>query len=99
MCDAQSITTQLPELETLKPNAFGLYGMLGTVWEWTSSLYMPYPAHAGDGRDDLALAGQRTARGGSFRTHRDAIGCGVRHALEPDQRYDDVGFRIVRFLR
>ena len=77
-------------------NAFGLYGMLGGVWEWTSSLYLPYPVVAGDGRDDAGHDGPRVLRGGSFRIHRNELGCGVRRPAAPDTRQDDVGFRIVR---
>jgi len=98
ICDSENYTGKLPELETLKPNKFGLYDMLGTVWEWTSSLYLPYPIAEDDDRDNLSKSGPRVARGGSFRTHRKALGCGVRNALETGKRYDDIGFRIVRFL-
>ena len=98
LCDSVNYQGQLPELETLKPNKFGLYDMLGTVWEWTSSLYLPYPIDSDDGRDELKKDGPRVARGGSFKTHRNDLGCGVRNALDSGQRFEDVGFRIVRFL-
>ena len=87
-----------PTIEGLKANKFGLYDMLGGVWEWTSSLYIPYPAVEGDGRDDRTRAGERVLRGGSFRTPIDEMGCAVRRGCETDIRLDDVGFRIVRSL-
>jgi formylglycine-generating enzyme required for sulfatase activity len=79
-----------------KTNPFGLLGMLGGVWEWTSSLAKPYPAVAGDGRDAPAAPGPRVLRGGSFRSSRESIGCGVRRACDPGAVHDDVGFRILR---
>lgn len=82
-----------------RPNPSGLLGMLGGVWEWTSSLFLPYPAADGDGRDDLGAPGPRVLRGGSFRALPEHIGCGVRRAAEPDLRRDDIGFRIARGFR
>ena len=99
MCDAQSMGATTPPLETLEANEFGLYDMLGMVWEWTSSLYLPYPVTPNDGRDDPNRPGNRVARGGSFQVDRTNIGSAVRKSLDPNYRSSDVGFRIVRSLR
>jgi iron(II)-dependent oxidoreductase len=43
----------------------GVLDMAGNAWQWTSSLYRPYPYRADDGREDLDAPGERVSRGGS----------------------------------
>ena len=95
---AENVPESLPDVESLRANPFGLYEMLGTVWEWTSSLHAPYPAVPGDGRDDRNAPGERVARGGSFRDRMEDMSCGKRLPLPPETVRDDLGFRIVRLL-
>jgi formylglycine-generating enzyme required for sulfatase activity len=96
--DCQNCNGRMPPLETKQANGHGLHDMLGTAWEWTGTLYKSYPVAAGDGRDDPTSAGARVIRGGSFRLHRDEMGCALRRSVEPSYKADDLGFRIVRSL-
>lgn len=88
----------LHPMEGKRANPFGLYDMLGGVWEWTSSKYRAYPATAGDGRDEPGGPEARVLRGGSFRCLLEQLTCTLRRGESPDARFDDVGFRIVRSL-
>jgi formylglycine-generating enzyme required for sulfatase activity len=75
----------------------GVYDLSGNLWEWTSSLYRPYPYRADDGREDPAVPDDfRVVRGGSW-YHRAFQARGAyRGALyRPYHANDNVGFRIV----
>lgn len=45
---------------------FGHSDMLGQVWEWTNSLFRPYPYVNGDGRENRYDPSQRVMRGGNW---------------------------------
>jgi eukaryotic-like serine/threonine-protein kinase len=45
---------------------YGVYGMSGNVWEWTSSVFKLYPYDPTDGREDPKSLSERIARGGSW---------------------------------
>jgi formylglycine-generating enzyme required for sulfatase activity len=68
----------------------------GNVWEWTSTLYRPYPYQADDGREDPSASGRRVMRGGSWGSAGRAARCGFRGNDFPDGFYSlDFGFRVV----
>ena len=65
---------------------------MGNVWEWTSSLYMPYPYDETDGREDLKASGARVFRGGSW-YYSWGIRTFDRGRSDPEFATYDVGFR------
>jgi len=62
---------------------YGCADMSGNVWEWTRSLYEPYPYVVDDGREVEKAFVRQALRGGSFFNLRDPR-CAV--------RFDPVGF-------
>ena len=44
----------------------GVLDMAGSLAEWTSTLYRPYPYRADDGREDPTAPGERVTRGGDY---------------------------------
>ena len=77
-----------PEGDSLE----GVGDMVGNVWEWTSSLFRPYPYDANDGRESQEADGWRVLRGGSWPNDLDRARCTAR--LDGDFLFfNNVGFR------
>ena len=75
----------------------GVQDMAGNVWEWTRSLWLPYPYQADDRRENEAAIGLRVVRGGSFDSEARQVRCAHRSAINPAYGYDDVGMRVVLY--
>jgi len=72
----------------------GVGDMVGNVWEYTSSLFRPYPYDANDGRESQEADGWRVLRGGSWLNDLDRARCTAR--LDGDFLfYSNLGFRCV----
>ena len=80
---------------TKKANSWGLYDMHGNVWEWTQSMYRPYPYEPHDGRNDPGGSDPRTVRGGAFNRDTSFSRSASRRGHNPDEKHSFVGFRLV----
>jgi formylglycine-generating enzyme required for sulfatase activity len=75
----------------------GLVDMTSNTWDWTSSLYAPYPYDATDGRESPMTGGdgRRVVRGGAWDSFQDYARAAARGHVEPNDRLDESGFRLV----
>lgn len=78
----------------------GCYGMIGDLWEWTTSEFLPYPS--APQKSVAALppnhfgADRKVLRGGSWGTRPGAIRVTVRRAGAPEARHMFSGFRCAQ---
>lgn len=75
---------------------WGLVGVLGGAWEWTSTLYRPYPYNASDGRETQSATERRVKRGGASNSGPTFMRAANRSTEPPELTNDLLGFRCVR---
>ncbi|MCZ2525871.1 formylglycine-generating enzyme family protein [Streptomyces sp. HB2AG] len=68
-----------------RPNAWGLYDMLGNVWDWCWDLY-----------DPEVYGSYRVLRGGGWFDEHWSCRASARRRSHPTFRVEDVGFRVAR---
>ncbi|MCI4664430.1 MAG: SUMF1/EgtB/PvdO family nonheme iron enzyme [Neomegalonema sp.] len=78
---------QTAPVASYRGNLFGLYDMMGNVWEWTLDCRR---------RVDCT---QSAARGGSWRSTPHGLRIAARHFLRRSARETDVGFRVARVMK
>ena len=74
----------------------GLIDLTGNSWDWTSSLYQPYPYIADDGREDPAGEARRVVRGGAWGNSQSGARAAYRNFGAPGIRNNSIGFRLAR---
>jgi ergothioneine biosynthesis protein EgtB len=81
-------------------SALGCYQMIGDVWEWTTSDYVPYPGFKPefDEYNDKWFVGQKVLRGGSYATPQYHIRSTYRNFFHPDERWMISGFRCAKTI-
>jgi len=73
-------------------NDYGLYDMLGNVWEWVADRYGSYDGAGADPKGPL-YGPVRVMRGGSGDNDASVVRVSVRHSYGPEFRDHLVGFR------
>jgi formylglycine-generating enzyme required for sulfatase activity len=76
---------RIHEVGGKRPNDWGLYDMLGNVWDWVWDIY-----------DAEVYGAYRVLRGGGWFDEHWSCRASVRRRSHPSLRIDDVGFRVAR---
>jgi formylglycine-generating enzyme required for sulfatase activity len=98
--DCEDPYPEFAPVGSFDPNSWGLYDMLGNVWEWVQDCYHnSYKGVPADGsaweKEGCAL---RVFRGGSWYNRPEHVRTAFRDGDEPDFRNFDLGFRLAQDL-
>jgi formylglycine-generating enzyme required for sulfatase activity len=74
---------------------YNVHDMAGNVWEWTISLFRPYPYSQSDGSDISQDRGNRVLRGGSWSDQPGHARAAYRANFAPVSFNRSYGFRLV----
>ncbi len=83
---------------SFRPNAFGIYDLLGNVWEWCEDWYDKdaYSKHARNNPIVDASGSNRVGRGGSWDLGPRFVRCANRYLISPGDGNFNLGFRLLR---
>ncbi len=76
----------------------GVADMVGNVWEWTGSIFSPYPYDRTDGREARQPKTRYVIRGGSWYYTRKLARCAARESMFEDHLSPIIGFRLARSI-
>ncbi|MBZ0292580.1 MAG: SUMF1/EgtB/PvdO family nonheme iron enzyme [Anaerolineae bacterium] len=86
-CGIRQITSVKRYVRGASP--YGVYDMAGNVWEWcANSEYDSIP-------EQPEITDKRVVKGGSFISSRRRAQCDFYFALNPECRYESIGFRVI----
>jgi formylglycine-generating enzyme required for sulfatase activity len=76
----------------------GAADMVGNVWEWTQSPFLPYPYDSHGSIDDVRARGRFVVRGGAWYYTRKLARCAAREGILAEYLSSSIGFRLARSL-
>ena len=85
-------------VNAFEPNPYGLYNLMGNVWEWTSDAYRIKSLKKQVRERVKAMAGYKVSKGGSFLCHRSycfRYRIAARSGNSPDSTTTHQGFRVL----
>ena len=83
---------------SFQPNAYGLYNMVGNVWEWTADAFVVKSLKKSVRQRLAGMKGYKTLKGGSYLCHRSycyRYRIAARSGNSPDSTTTHQGFRLV----
>ncbi|MFO1129165.1 MAG: SUMF1/EgtB/PvdO family nonheme iron enzyme [Rhodospirillales bacterium] len=98
-CASQWDNLRTAPVGSFKANAFGLYDMLGNVWEWTADCWQVEATITPAKATRAGSSGRcpaRVLRGGSWANSPALLRSSARIWGSPDGRTNNVGFRVAR---
>ena len=84
--------------QSFEPNGYGLFNMVGNVWEWTASSFKIRSLKKNLRRHPMLNKGFKTLKGGSYLCHRSycyRYRIAARTGNSPDSSTSHQGFRLV----
>lgn len=84
-------------VKSFQPNGFGLYNLVGNVWEWTSTPYTVRALHSKARKKNATMKGCFVLKGGSFMCHKSycfRYRIAARSGNTPDSTTSHQGFRL-----
>lgn len=88
----------LAPVGSFPPNGYGLYDLIGNVWEWCSD---PFVARAGERESDLQAQNPKVTKGGSYLCSGNYCSNYLpagRQASEPKSSASHIGFRCAKTI-
>jgi toxoflavin biosynthesis protein ToxD len=76
----------------------GAVDMVGNVWEWTQSYFLPYPFTLSERTDGAKARGRYVVRGGAWYYTRKLARCAAREGILADYLSSSIGFRLARSI-